>query len=468
MDTAASLPAVSVVMPVYNCEAYLESALDSLQAQTFSQFELFVVDDGSTDATAEIAERYAASDARITVLRQEHKFAGCARNLGLEQARGDYVLFLDGDDYFMPTMLEHAWKKITECEADICVFPVISLNQETGAFLPLMHTCRMELTPSTGCFSSMTNPRHVLCFTTPAPWNKLFRRQFLLDEGLRFEATRSANDFCFVLTALAVASKIVTLDEFLLVYRQHVKTSLQATQNKEPFAFYAALTALREQLVKRGLFGLLNHAYINTALDFCIYNLGTLRNAPEAHREVFAFLKDKGFAELGILDKPQTYFYVYPPSRYQEYRRICELSYKEYAGAGMAAPQPRKGEAQPKAAKGQTASEAAELAPSSEPSAPAASAQTASAANADSLKKKLRRIMPLQAKAFDRRAKKLEKKLDAVRADDGELKTQIKALQSQMKAMRSQMDGLRYQLSMIHEQNAALLERLSSERDDRP
>jgi glycosyltransferase involved in cell wall biosynthesis len=99
-----TLPKISVIMPVYNGEQFIEQAIDSLLAQTFQDWELVVVDDGSTDSTPQILKRYV--DPRIVVIRQENGGEACARNTGLDHMRGEYMAFLDADDIYFPNALE--------------------------------------------------------------------------------------------------------------------------------------------------------------------------------------------------------------------------------------------------------------------------------------------------------------------------------------------------------------------------
>ena len=97
-DTPSVL--LSVVSPVYNGSAYLTPFLESVLHQTFSDFELIMVDDGSTDDSVQIIQTYQEKDARIHLIRQNHQGAGSARNVGLSQAKGQYIIFLDSDDWF--------------------------------------------------------------------------------------------------------------------------------------------------------------------------------------------------------------------------------------------------------------------------------------------------------------------------------------------------------------------------------
>ena len=99
-------PVVSVIIPVYNAEHYLERCLESIQRQSFRDFELILVDDGSADRSPEICREYQARDSRVQVLRQQNAGPGAARNTGLDAARGEYVTFVDSDDFAEPCMLE--------------------------------------------------------------------------------------------------------------------------------------------------------------------------------------------------------------------------------------------------------------------------------------------------------------------------------------------------------------------------
>ena len=92
------MPQVTVVIPAYNAEKYIEETFDSLRAQTLTDWEALIVDDGSTDATAQIAEKASHADARFRLLRQENAGVSAARNHGLSEAQGTYILFLDSDD----------------------------------------------------------------------------------------------------------------------------------------------------------------------------------------------------------------------------------------------------------------------------------------------------------------------------------------------------------------------------------
>lgn len=110
---------ISVIVPIYNGEKYLEDALKSILQQTFKDFELLLIDDGSTDLTPQICDRIAETDSRIVVVHQKNKGVSAARNEGLKRAVGQYICFVDGDDYIKPEMLEILYNNAREFDVDI-------------------------------------------------------------------------------------------------------------------------------------------------------------------------------------------------------------------------------------------------------------------------------------------------------------------------------------------------------------
>lgn len=112
---------ISVIIPVYNEESYLNQCLDSILAQTLQEIEILCIDDGSTDRSLEILRDYAAKDSRFRVFTQENRYAGTARNVGIKYAEGKYFSFLDADDFFSPVLLERLYQAAEQQGADIVI-----------------------------------------------------------------------------------------------------------------------------------------------------------------------------------------------------------------------------------------------------------------------------------------------------------------------------------------------------------
>lgn len=126
-------PAISVIVPIYNAEKTLRKCVDSLLAQTFQNFEILLIDDGSPDQCGAICDEYAKQDSRVRVIHQENQGVSAARQCGMDNAQGEYTIHTDPDDWVEPNMLEELYKKAKEDDADmvICDFYINTYKGQT-------------------------------------------------------------------------------------------------------------------------------------------------------------------------------------------------------------------------------------------------------------------------------------------------------------------------------------------------
>jgi glycosyltransferase involved in cell wall biosynthesis len=321
------MPRVTVIIPAYNAGPYLADCLDSLLGQTLADIEVICVDDGSTDDSLATMKSYAQADSRVKVLHQENAGAGAARNAGLAVAEGEYLSFVDADDFFEPTMLEDVYGRCTTDDADVCLFKARYFETDSGRSIPADGLVRVELLPPSMPFSRDDMPDDILAFASPAPWNKLFKRAFVEDEGLRFQEIKRANDLLFTKLATAKARRITFVDKYLVNYRTGTESSLQATNHETPLEFYDALLALRDGLVEAGLFEQVERGYVNTALSTCLYNLHSLKT-PDTFDTLYRMLRDEFFGSLGI--DARTEGYIESERHHAQYTRIMELPPEQY------------------------------------------------------------------------------------------------------------------------------------------
>ena len=151
-------------------------------------------------------------------------------------------------------------------------------------------------------FSAKDCPETIFFITTPGPCNKIFRREFIINEGIEFQNIRSCEDKAFVLTALACAKRITLLNEVLFSYRQH-SASLQHTQDKYPLAFYESLVELRSRLTARGLYEPLKNAFAAMAAANCCSNLSKMKTS-SGYLQVYNCIRDHAIPEFGLNDLP--------------------------------------------------------------------------------------------------------------------------------------------------------------------
>ena len=300
------MPKVSVIIPVYNVELYLRQCLDSVINQTLQDIEIILVDDGSTDSSLSICNEYANKDERITVLQQRNKGAGAARNKGLKIAKGEYLSILDSDDYFELDMLEVMYNQAKKDDLDILICDSQDFEMHSQRICNNT-SVRKELLPDKKIFCYLDIPKYVFGFCVGWSWDKLYKRDFVINNNLKFQNLRSTNDMFFVFMSLVLAKRISYIDKILVTHRQNRPNQLSKTRDKDPFCFIDAIYALKKGLEKIKLYKLLEQSYINWTLDFCIWQTKTI--STPAQEAVIKKLKRETFHRLKMYNKAENFFF---------------------------------------------------------------------------------------------------------------------------------------------------------------
>lgn len=180
---------VSIIMPVYKVEEYVGKAIESIQAQTMTDWEFLIVDDGTPDRSGEICDQYAAKDDRIKVIHKENGGAPSARNMAIEMAKGEYFYFLDSDDWAEPTMLEDMYNLAKRDNAQLVVAGFyIDTFIGNGQFMTDNYVVEDAVYPDKESFRKNAYKlfdRNLLY----TPWNKLFEAKYVMENELRFPTT---------------------------------------------------------------------------------------------------------------------------------------------------------------------------------------------------------------------------------------------------------------------------------------
>lgn len=320
---------VSVIMPLYNDEIYLERTLESVVSQTLKEIEIIIVDDCSTDGSVDIVRKFMKKDPRIRLLQHEsNRGGGAARNTGMAQASGEYLSFLDSDDYFYPTMLEDSYRRSVEMAADICVFNVKYAEGRT----PVMNFNK-EYIPKQDVFSVQDIPTKVFEVFNAIPWNKLFRREFVESTGIHWSETFCSNDVFFVNSHLVLAERITALDKVLVTYENRAVENSQSKYNwyfKDAMGTYIAL---RKELMERGKFNdKIRTSFIsrvNSALNWQFESI----DINDKKEEFFGWLIREGFDQLGLRGAEFEDYLIGNAHAYKQYcsiQRMMSYGEKEY------------------------------------------------------------------------------------------------------------------------------------------
>ena len=323
---------VSVVIPVYNSEAHLAQCLESVCGQSLKEIEIICVDDGSTDSSSEILERFRQRDPRIQILHQKNQYAGVARNRGREQAKGEYLVFWDSDDFFKTDALEKMYRKCEEDHADICVCGAYQYFEQGEFVSPSSSYLRMKWVPDQIPFNRKTNPDYIMNFTGPAAWNKMFRRSFVEQSGLYFQAVRNGNDVFFGECTLCRAERITVINERLVYYRKDQKTSLLGTIEKAPLTALQAWGDVREYLIQNDIFP--EKSYLNAAVANIRHLMGHISASFPALQEALGYLKKEGLSRLGICEPLDGLFYSEENERFA--RSLLKDSMEQFLASFMA------------------------------------------------------------------------------------------------------------------------------------
>lgn len=221
-----SRPLVSVVVAAYNVERYIERCIKSLIGQTYRNLEILLIDDGATDRSGEICGQYAEIDSRIRVIYKENGGLSDVRNVGLQQAAGTYLMYVDGDDYVSENFVEAVASCAEKHHADVVIFDFEEIEEDTG------RRDRWSMKFPRDTVVDVKQMPKVLT-VTPSSWNKLYRLDFFRSTGLTYPLGRNYEDLTMNPRLLVNAARIVYLQSEPLYYYILRDGSIMRSKNFE-------------------------------------------------------------------------------------------------------------------------------------------------------------------------------------------------------------------------------------------
>lgn len=312
-------PTISVLTPVYNTKKYLTKCINSLLNQTFADFEIIVLDDGSTDGSSALLDRLASSDERIKVVHKMNSGYGDTMNQGIALSRGEYISVLESDDYAEPEMLKGLFEKAQRMEAELVLanYFIDHVNAE-GTELANIESVENPALVNYDVYLT-ENERKRLAYTTPALWRCLYKKQYLVKENIAFLPTPGAafQDTSFFIKAVMMTQKAVYISDRVLHYRRgHVCASV-----KDSSKVYCICNELEEvarymeekkQYAWRTIFPLILHIKY-------FWNYKRLSGTAKAHF-MYRYKRDMIILDLmGWLDET-----VWPDWRYKQMTELLE------------------------------------------------------------------------------------------------------------------------------------------------
>lgn len=307
-------PKFSVIIPVYNVENYLSRCLESVINQTLMDIEIICVNDGSKDGSDIIIKQYSRIDNRIKIVEKENGGLSSARNAGMKIAQGDYICFLDSDDYYEQNLCEKLYREVLEHSPDIIAFGanIFPLTKDTDSWI------FWNLSPATQKFRKFC-PGILLSYNRGYPfvWRNCFKRKYLEKNNLYFnEKVKFGEDTVFQICAFPGAKNIIYISDKLYHYRYDRKNSLmykfRRDDTKRLYEHIEIVDTIAAYWNKAGYLSKWNHVFGAFVLDFIGYDLVQykMEDKKTIVRKLFGVLEQYG-VKMKVLKMPMSCRKIY-------------------------------------------------------------------------------------------------------------------------------------------------------------
>lgn len=233
-------PKVSIIVPIYNVETYLHKCIDSILSQTFKDFELILVDDGSTDNCGKICDQYAQQDARVVVIHKKNGGVSSARNNGIELAKGEYIAFVDPDDVIEQNMYEVLVHYSIKHNAEMVVCQYTLIDEANGSTKVPQVWEQVDCVIDNKTIINKIIPNLLVnnTFSLVPCYNKLYKKTVFDNYYIRFDENKSyGEDRCLNYALLPLIKSLVFIDQPLYVYIRHQRDSLSRVFREDYYTY---------------------------------------------------------------------------------------------------------------------------------------------------------------------------------------------------------------------------------------
>lgn len=299
------MPKISIIVPVYNAEKYLAPALDSVLDQSFTDIEVVCINDGSTDGSGEILERYQKKDNRVKVIKQKNNGGSAARNAGIKHSTGSYIMFLDSDDIYARGIIASAYDRAIETDADIVFY---NFARFVGRPTNLARIDRTTPQVQRDVYTKENNRKRYFNDFAILTWNKLIRKSLLTDNKVYFDTSLSHDhDVDFSIRLMLAADTISYVDKTGYYYRLDNAQSLTSTKYKDPTNVLRILITLNS-LIKTE-YTELKQSFDNYVVDMIVGAIDRQQYHRASHEEVFNFAVRTAIPQFELAGRKDNYFY---------------------------------------------------------------------------------------------------------------------------------------------------------------
>lgn len=326
-------PEISIIVPVYNKEDYLGDCLESLIQQSFKNIEILCIDDGSTDSSSKIIEDYAKTDSRIKIFSQNNNGPGSARNKGIINSTGEYLAFVDADDWIELDTMEILYNNAKKYDSDLVLFNAIEHLPDNKTNSRIYFKDKIQQVFNYKQQKNLVLNNYLIVCT------KLHKKTFIKDNDIYFSEFGLFEDVYFHIKSVILADKISYLDDILYHYRRTQSNTRQSKsiKSQKSFIFFNLLEDIRELFVSNNIFAELEANYY----DFKLTELSNLfQNIDSQYKNEFYHLLKKDFENDSISseilkrltqNKQDFYKNILSSENLDEYENIKDNSVKQHS-----------------------------------------------------------------------------------------------------------------------------------------
>ncbi len=315
------MPKISVIVPVYNVEKYLAKCLDTIISQTFTDIEIICVNDGSTDGSRTILSQYAQKDSRIKIIDKKNGGLSSARNAGMKVATGEFISFIDSDDWVDLAMLEKLYQNITSLNTDISICAVHQydeINQRIDDSIPYFTLEYFDESFNNKVFSYQDTKAFLMNVCVMA-WNKLYRKSFIDECQAEFPDGLIFEDGPFFFSIFFKTKRVSIIRDFLYFYRINRTGSILKNSGKQFFDIIDVVNLMYESLKTSDIFEDVKYEFFRQKANDINYryelvDLSLKNNFAKKFKKETCLLNEEVF-DFSFINKE------YPI----EYKKICIL-----------------------------------------------------------------------------------------------------------------------------------------------
>ena len=256
---------ISIILPIYNVENYLSKCLESIASQSLKDIEIICINDGSTDKSLEIIKDFAHKDNRFIIINQKNKGTGVCRNIGLSIAKGEYIFFIDPDDYIANNALKKLYDFAKINNSEVVHFNFFEHNETTNIikevsfskFFKARYHYDLEKNPF---YHWKKFKKNCLIEHDLHVWNHLYKREFILKNNIKFAPTVRCEDHIFSISAKLLAKKIDYLNDYLYFYRRRNGSAVNSRNNNN-FCIFDNINLVKNFIIQNNLWNDLKKEY---------------------------------------------------------------------------------------------------------------------------------------------------------------------------------------------------------------